>query len=116
MDNFFGSIYFEKMGREYVKAEKISQCGVYLINSLPGYVYCETNSQEIEITARKMGLSLDPITGEIGKGSMKILREQRNNVYPPRIRTSIEKLVDEFICTRLEEDDISLERLKIVTA
>lgn len=114
LDNFFGSDLWINEPYKQIEAGQISQCGIFLINSLPGYVYCESDTVKIRQAAADMGYLIDPIERTICRGDKFVDRRRRNSIYSPGTASIIEKLVDIFVEERLSQPEYKIKRLKAV--
>ena len=119
IDNFFSGKFNKYEKDDYISASafEISQCGIYLINSLPGYVYCETECDEITEIARLNGYMIDPISKEICQ-YRNCRRLASNERYPSRIKELIENIITNFFKSEeaRKKDKIKIKNFKIIRA
>lgn len=116
LDNFFGCSLWNKQPYRQVTVEQISQCGIFLVNSLPGYACCETNETIIRQAAAEAGYSIDPIKQTICKGNKEVDRRKQNSIYTQRTAKYIESLVDIYVKQKLEQAEGRIEQLKVICA
>ena len=108
--NIFGGhpIFFNEFPNGIVKKEIIEKCAIYLINNLPGYVYCDISGDEI----KKAIKDNDRISYHEEKEIFIYKKLKNRNYYVSSYSKSIgEKiisLIDYFLKEKLYEKEIVL--------
>ncbi len=115
IDNYFDNERFKSDEQIFVPAEEISQCGIYIINSLPGYVFLETKEEKILITAKENGYIIDPITNEISNRKDKS-NENINRELPEEISKQIKGIINNYMEVIKEEPKVKIKRFKVISA